>query len=123
MKQTGLPVELLETRRVCTADDRPQGCPRAPCGGHGNLLQIKLHDIELSLRGTLQGFDVKAGKRRAPARMRSPTRLKKFMQPADQVPGDHGGRSGSRRTARLAESREPEKSLGETRFCRWRIFW
>jgi hypothetical protein len=66
-------------------EDPSQGCPRyravdAPrvvpsgalqvAGGAGNprragarkLLQIKLHDIENSLRGTLRGFGLKVGK-------------------------------------------------------------
>jgi transposase len=91
MKQTGLPVELLETRHVRTAFKlmpvktdrkdargiaqlmrlgwfRPVHCKslaaqetRAVLGAR-KLLQIKLHDIELSLRGTLRGFGLKVGK-------------------------------------------------------------
>jgi transposase len=91
MKQAGLPVELLETRHVRTAFKimpvktdrkdargiaqlmrlgwfRPVHCKslvaqetRAVLGAR-KLLQIKLHDIELSLRGTLRGFGLKVGK-------------------------------------------------------------
>jgi transposase len=91
MKQAGLPAELLETRHVRTAFKimpvktdrkdargiaqlmrlgwfRPVHCKslaaqetRAVLGAR-KLLQIKLHDIELSLRGTLRGFGLKVGK-------------------------------------------------------------
>jgi transposase len=91
MKPAGLPVELLETRHVRTAFQimpvktdrkdargiaqlmrlgwfRPVHCKslaaqetRAVLGAR-KLLQIKLHDIELSLRGTLRGFGLKVGK-------------------------------------------------------------
>jgi hypothetical protein len=91
MKQAGLPVELLETRHVGTAFKimpvktdrkdargiaqlmrlgwfRPVHCKslaaqetRALLGAR-KLLQIKLHDIELSLRGALRGFGLKVGK-------------------------------------------------------------
>jgi transposase len=91
MKQAGLAVELLETRHVRTAFKimpvktdrkdargiaqlmrlgwfRPVHCKslaaqetRAVLGAR-KLLQIKLHDIELSLRGTLRGFGLKVGK-------------------------------------------------------------
>jgi transposase len=91
MKPAGLPVELLETRHVRTAFKimpvktdrkdargiaqlmrlgwfRPVHCKslaaqetRAILGAR-KLLQIKLHDIELSLRGTLRGFGLKVGK-------------------------------------------------------------
>ena len=91
MKPAGLPVELLETRHVRTAFKimpvktdrkdargiaqlmrlgwfRPVHCKslaaqetRAVLGAR-KLLQIKLHDIEMSLRGTLRGFGLKVGK-------------------------------------------------------------
>jgi transposase len=91
MKPAGLAVELLETRHVRTAfkimpvkTDRKDACgiaqlmrlgwfrpvhckslaaqeTRAMLGAR-KLLQIKLHDIELSLRGTLRGFGLKVGK-------------------------------------------------------------
>jgi len=91
MKQAGLPVELLETRHVRTAFKimpvktdrkdargiaqlmrlgwfRPVHCKslgaqetRALLGAR-KLLQGKLHDTELSLRGTLRGFGLKLGK-------------------------------------------------------------
>jgi transposase len=91
MKQAGLPVELLETRHVRTAFKimpvktdrkdargiaqlmrlgwfRPVHCKslaaqetRAVLGAR-KLLQIKLHDIEMNLRGTLRGFGLKVGK-------------------------------------------------------------
>ena len=91
MKQAGLPVELLETRHVRTAFKimpvktdrkdargiaqlmrlgwfRPVHCKslaaqetRALLGAR-KLLQGKLHDIELSLRGSLRGFGLKLGK-------------------------------------------------------------
>jgi transposase len=91
MKQAGLAVELLETRHVRTAFKimpvktdrkdargiaqlmrlgwfRPVHCKslaaqetRALLGAR-KLLQIKLHDIELSVRGTLRGFGLKVGK-------------------------------------------------------------
>src|ERR1700761_8944824 len=91
MKQAGLAVELLETRHVRTAFKimpvktdrkdargiaqlmrlgwfRPVHCKslaaqetRAVLGAR-KLLQTKLHDIEMSLRGTLRGFGLKVGK-------------------------------------------------------------
>jgi len=91
MQQAGLPAELLETRHVRTAFKimpvktdrkdargiaqlmrlgwfRPVHCKslaaqetRAVLGAR-KLLQIKLHDIEMSLRGTLRGFGLKVGK-------------------------------------------------------------
>jgi transposase len=91
MKQAGLPAELLETRHVRTAFKimpvktdrkdargiaqlmrlgwfRPVHCKslaaqetRAVLGAR-KLLQIKLHDIEMSVRGTLRGFGLKVGK-------------------------------------------------------------
>jgi transposase len=91
MKPVGLPVELLETRHVRTAFKimpvktdrkdargiaqlmrlgwfRPVHCKslaaqetRAVLGAR-KLLQIKLHDIEMSVRGTLRGFGLKVGK-------------------------------------------------------------
>src|SRR3954470_10677518 len=91
MKQAGLAVELLETRHVRTAFKimpvktdrkdargiaqlmrlgwfRPVHCKslaaqetRALLGAR-KLLQTKLHDIELSVRGTLRGFGLKVGK-------------------------------------------------------------
>ncbi|MDQ2764836.1 MAG: IS110 family transposase [Pseudomonadota bacterium] len=91
MNQAGLPAELLETRHVRTAFKimpvktdrkdargiaqlmrlgwfRPVHCKslaaqetRALLGAR-KLLQIKLHDIELSLRGVLRGFGLKVGK-------------------------------------------------------------
>jgi transposase len=91
MKQAGLPAELLETRHVRTAFKimpvktdrkdargiaqlmrlgwfRPVHCKslaaqetRAVLGAR-KLLQIKLHDVEMSLRGTLRGFGLKVGK-------------------------------------------------------------
>jgi transposase len=91
MKQAGLAVELLETRHVRTAFKimpvktdrkgargiaqlmrlgwfRPVHCKslgaqetRALLGAR-KLLQMKLHDIEMSARGTLRGFGLKVGK-------------------------------------------------------------
>src|ERR1700678_1746853 len=91
MRDAGLMVELLETRHVRAAFKvmpvktdrkdargiaqlmrlgwfRPVHCKslaaqetRAVLGAR-KLLQIKLHDIELSLRGTLRGFGLKVGK-------------------------------------------------------------
>jgi len=90
MRQAGLAVELLETRHVCTAlktmpvksdrNDargiaqlmrlgwfRPVHCKsmaaqetRALLTAR-KLLQAKLHDIEMSLRGLLRGFGLKVG--------------------------------------------------------------
>jgi transposase len=90
MRQAGLAVELLETRHVCTAlktmpvksdrNDargiaqlmrlgwfRPVHCKsmaaqetRALLTAR-KLLQAKLHDIEMSLRGILRGFGLKVG--------------------------------------------------------------
>ena len=91
MKQAGLTVELLETRHVRNAFKimpvktdrkdargiaqlmrlgwfRPVHCKSLPAQeirsllGARKLLQGKLHDIELSLRGTLRGFGRKVGK-------------------------------------------------------------
>jgi transposase len=91
MKQAGLAVELLETRHVRNAftimpvkTDRKDArgiaqlmrlgwfrqvhCKSLPAQetrsllGARKLLQGKLHDIELSLRGTLRGFGLKVGK-------------------------------------------------------------
>ena len=91
MKQAGLTVELLETRHVRNAFKimpvktdrkdargiaqlmrlgwfRPVHCKSLPAQeirsllGARKLLQGKLHDIELSLRGTLRGFGLKVGK-------------------------------------------------------------
>jgi transposase len=91
MKQAGLAVELLETRHVRNAFKimpvktdrkdargiaqlmrlgwfRPVHCKSLPAQetrsllGARKLLQGKLHDIELSLRGTLRGFGLKIGK-------------------------------------------------------------
>jgi len=91
MKQAGLTVELLETRHVRNAFKimpvktdrkdargiaqlmrlgwfRPVHCKSLPAQeirsllGARKLLQGKLHDIELSLRGTLRGFGLKIGK-------------------------------------------------------------
>jgi transposase len=91
MKQAGLAVELLETRHVRNAFKimpvktdrkdargiaqlmrlgwfRPVHCKSLPAQetrsllGARKLLQGKLHDIELSLRGTLRGFGLKVGK-------------------------------------------------------------
>src|ERR1700742_2056515 len=91
MKQAGLTVELLETRHVRNAFKimpvktdrkdargiaqlmrlgwfRPVHCKSLPAQeirsllGARKLLQGKLHDIELSLRGTLRGFGLKLGK-------------------------------------------------------------
>ena len=91
MRDAGLAVELLETRHVRNAFKimpvktdrkdahgiaelmrlgwfRPVHCKslaaqetRAVLGAR-KLLQIKLHDIEMSLRGTLRGFGLKVGK-------------------------------------------------------------
>ncbi len=91
MQQAGLPAELLETRHVRIAFKimpvktdrkdargiaqlmrlgwfRPVHCKslaaqetRAILGAR-KLLQIKLHDIEMSVRGTLRGFGLKVGK-------------------------------------------------------------
>ena len=91
MKPASLPIELLETRHVRTAFKimpvktdrkdargiaqlmrlgwfRPVHCKslaaqetRAVLGAQ-KLLQIKVHDIELSLRGTMRGFGLKVGK-------------------------------------------------------------
>lgn len=91
MKQAGLAVELLETRHVRTAfkimpvkTDRKDGrgiaqlmrlgwfrpvhCKslaaqeaRAVLGAR-KLLQSKLHDVEMSVRGMLRGFGLKVGK-------------------------------------------------------------
>jgi transposase len=96
MEQGGLPAELLETRHVRTAFKimpvktdrkdargiaqlmrlgwfRPVYCKslaaqetRAVLGAR-KLLQIKLHGIEMSLRGTLRGFGLKVGKTTAKA--------------------------------------------------------
>ena len=91
IKQAGLAVELLETRHVRNAFKimpvktdrkdargiaqlmrlgwfRPVHCKSLPAQetrsllGARKLLQGKLHDIELSLRGTLRGFGLKIGK-------------------------------------------------------------
>jgi transposase len=91
MREAGLAVELLETRHVRTAFKimpvktdrtdargiaqlirlgwfRPVHCKSLPAQetrallGARKLLQGKLHDIELSLRGTLRGFGLKVGK-------------------------------------------------------------
>jgi transposase len=91
MREAGLAVELLETRHVRTAFKimpvntdrkdargiaqlirlgwfRPVYCKSLPAQetrsllGARKLLQGKLHDIELSLRGTLRGFGLKMGK-------------------------------------------------------------
>ena len=91
MREAGLAVELLETRHVRTAFKimpvktdrkdargiaqlirlgwfRPVHCKSLPAQetrsllGARKLLQGKLHDIELSLRGTLRGFGLKMGK-------------------------------------------------------------
>lgn len=91
MKEAGLAVELLETRHVRNAFKimpvktdrkdargiaqlirmgwfRPVHCKSVPAQetrsllGARKLLQCKLHDIELSLRGTLRGFGLKVGK-------------------------------------------------------------
>src|SRR4051794_18447772 len=90
MKQAGLAVELLETRHVRNAFKimpvktdrkdargiaqlmrlgwfRPVHCKSLPAQetrsllGARKLLQGKLHDIELSLRGVLRGFGLKVG--------------------------------------------------------------
>jgi transposase len=90
MKRAGLAIELLETRHVRNAFKlmpvktdrkdargiaqlirmgwfRPVHCKsmaaqetRSPLGAR-KLLQSKLHDIELGLRGTLRGFSLKLG--------------------------------------------------------------
>jgi transposase len=91
LKQAGLAAELLETRHVRNAfkimpvkTDRKDArgiaqlmrmggfrsvhCKSLPAQetrsllGARKLLQSKLHDIELSLRGTLRGFGLKVGK-------------------------------------------------------------
>jgi transposase len=91
MKQAGLAIELLETRHVRTAFKlmpvktdrkdargiaqlirmgwfRPVHCKSVAAQetrsllGARKLLQSKLHDIELGLRGTLRGFGLKLGK-------------------------------------------------------------
>ena len=91
MKQAGLAVELLETRHVRNAFKlmpvktdrkdargiaqlirmgwfRPVHCKSVAAQetrsllGARKLLQSKLHDIELGLRGTLRGFGLKLGK-------------------------------------------------------------
>src|SRR3954452_18519751 len=91
MREAGLAVELLETRHVRDAFKvmpvkadrkdargiaqlmrlgwfRPVHCKSLPAQeirsllGGRKLLQGKLHDIELSLRGTLRGFGLKIGK-------------------------------------------------------------
>jgi transposase len=91
MKPAGLAVELLETRHVRTAFKimpvktdrkdargiarlmrlgwfRPVHCKSLVARevwallGARKLLQMKLHDIELSVRGTLRGFGLKVGK-------------------------------------------------------------
>jgi transposase len=91
MKQAGLAVELLETRPVRTAFKimpvktdrkdargiaqlmrlgwfRPVHCKSLAAQetrvllGARKLLQMKLHDIEMSVRGTLRGFGLKVGK-------------------------------------------------------------
>jgi transposase len=91
MKQAGLAVELLETRHVRNAFKlmpvktdrkdargiaqlirmgwfRPVHCKSVVAQetrsmlGARKLLQSKLHDIELGLRGTLRGFGLKLGK-------------------------------------------------------------
>src|SRR6202042_154535 len=91
MKQAGLALELLETRHVRNAFKlmpvktdrkdargiaqlirmgwfRPVHCKSVAAQetrsllGARKLLQSKLHDIELGLRGTLRGFGLKLGK-------------------------------------------------------------
>jgi transposase len=91
MKQAGLAIELLETRHVRNAFKlmpvktdrkdargiaqlirlgwfRPVHCKSVAAQetrsllGARKLLQSKLHDIELGLRGTLRGFGLKLGK-------------------------------------------------------------
>src|SRR6202000_576730 len=91
MKRAGLAIELLETRHVRNAFKlmpvktdrkdargiaqlirmgwfRPVHCKSVPAQetrsllGARKLLQSKLHDIELGLRGTLRGFGLKLGK-------------------------------------------------------------
>jgi transposase len=93
MKQAGLAIELLETRHVRNAFKlmpvktdrkdargiaqlirmgwfRPVHCKSVAAQetrsllGARKLLQCKLHDIELGLRGTLRGFGLKLGKTR-----------------------------------------------------------
>jgi transposase len=57
MRHAGLAVELLETRHVRNAlKTMPVRCsPRA------SWCRVKLHDIEMSLRGILRGFGLKVG--------------------------------------------------------------
>ena len=99
MAKAGVAVELLETRHVRTAFKtmpvktdkkdargiaqlmrlgwfRPVHCKSAPAQevravlAARKLLQGKLHDVEMSLRGILRGFGLKVGRAPRPRRMR-----------------------------------------------------
>src|SRR6266849_6151621 len=62
MQKAGLAVELLETRHVRDAFKAIEAQETRAILTARQLVQSKLHDIEMSLRGTLRGFGLKVGK-------------------------------------------------------------
>jgi transposase len=144
MRHAGLAVELLETRHVRNAlktmpvkTDRNDArgiaqlmrlgwfrphCKSIPAQETRALLtarklvQVKLHDIEMSLRGILRGFGLKVGPT-TPARFEG--RIRELCCWASEPGGDRAGPVGGtcRAAARVRPLREASARRGPLRYA------